>query len=177
MKCLRCQAETANPMFCSRSCATIHHNSVCPKRKPKERICVVCGKSFSIARRKRCAECQAAGKYRISQSFHRKESVQYTADFYKLLTIGDYKNRPSNKSKHPIWAHNNIRGFCRSWNKALQKLPCQRCQYSLHVELCHIRPLADFPETTTLGEVNHPSNIAVLCPNCHWEFDHGLLKL
>jgi len=177
MKCLKCQKETFNPRFCSRSCAASHNNRLNPRCKPKIRICVTCGKDFAIARRRRCAECQAAGIYRISQSFHRKQKVQYTPDFYKTLTIADYKNRPSNKNKHPLWAHNNIRGFCRSWNKELQKKPCQRCNYSLHVELCHIKPLADFPATATLGEVNHPGNIAVLCCNCHWEFDNNLWKL
>ncbi len=28
-----------------------------------------------------------------------------------------------------------------------------------------------------MGEVNSKDNIIQLCPNCHWEFDKGLLSL
>lgn len=51
------------------------------------------------------------------------------------------------------------------------------CNYSLHVELAHIKTVSDFAVTSTLGEVNDPSNLLVLCRNCHWEYDHGYLKI
>ena len=31
-------------------------------------------------------------------------------------------------------------------------------------------------EDITIKEINDSSNIVLLCPNCHWEFDRGLLK-
>lgn len=173
MECLNCKVTTMNPKFCSTTCAASYNNTLSPKRKPKVRNCTICNKEFAIAKRRRCQECQDAGRFRISQSFHRQKKIQYDQNFYKLLTIADYKNRPSNKNRHPLWAHNAIRGFCRSWNKNMQSMPCKRCGYSLHVELAHIKPMADFPETATLGEVNAPENIIPLCPNCHWEFDNG----
>lgn len=177
MECLKCHQETANTKFCSRTCAASYNNTLYPKRKPKVKNCNICGKEFSIAGRRRCQECRDAGKLRISQSFHGQKRTQYNPDFYKLLTIADYKNRPSNVSKHPLWAHNNIRNFCRSWNKHMQSMPCKRCNYALHVELAHIRPISDFPETATLGEVNAPDNVVPLCPNCHWEFDKKLFTI
>jgi predicted restriction endonuclease len=51
------------------------------------------------------------------------------------------------------------------------------CGYSKHVEACHIRRIADFPASATVGEINHADNMLVLCPNCHWEFDAGLLSV
>ena len=46
-----------------------------------------------------------------------------------------------------------------------------------HVELCHIKPIHSFSETSTLGEINSENNVVQLCPNCHWEFDNGFLDI
>lgn len=52
---------------------------------------------------------------------------------------------------------------------------CFICNYSHHVEICHIKSVSSFPPEALLGEINDLSNLIGLCPNCHWEFDHGLL--
>lgn len=44
------------------------------------------------------------------------------------------------------------------------------------VEICHINGVAGFPDTATIDEINSPSNLIALCPNCHWEFDNGLIS-
>ena len=92
-------------------------------------------------------------------------------------TLGDVVNVNSVKGRHPSWKkvyvgiHNNL------VNKKLKNLPCQVCGYTPHVELAHIHPVAGFPLTATLAAINDPQNILVLCPNHHWEFDHGFLTL
>lgn len=64
-------------------------------------------------------------------------------------------------------------------NKSLKDkyTSCQRCSYSKHIELCHIKVIHTFDINSTLGEINSPDNLLILCPNCHWEFDNGLLPL
>ena len=52
---------------------------------------------------------------------------------------------------------------------------CENCGYSKHVEACHLRPVADFPDDALVGEINADNNLALLCPNCHWEWDHEAL--
>lgn len=94
-------------------------------------------------------------------------------DYLKELTINDYIKRSSILGNHPSWRFAHIRGLNRSWNKELTKLPCVKCGYSKHVELCHIKAIRDFPVTAKLGEVNAKENNIQLCPNCHWEFDNG----
>jgi predicted HNH restriction endonuclease len=37
--------------------------------------------------------------------------------------------------------------------------------------------LSSYDMTSLVSEVNDRNNIAVLCPNCHWELDNGLLYL
>ena len=54
---------------------------------------------------------------------------------------------------------------------------CMNCGYDKHVEVCHITPISAFSEDTMISEINSEENLMALCPNCHWEFDHGMLKL
>lgn len=140
--------------YCSRSCATSYNNRVNPKRK-LEGSCLVC--KTPIKKDKRVSTCTNCRKPKID---------------YRLLTVGEYRNLLSVKGKHPSWANAHVRNFARSWNKKLRSMPCEVCSYSVHVELAHIKPVSSYPDDATLGEINHPSNLRVLCPNHHWEFDN-----
>lgn len=51
------------------------------------------------------------------------------------------------------------------------------CSYSNHIEIAHIRSVSSFSGETLISEINAPDNLVGLCPNHHWDFDHGLLKL
>lgn len=153
-----------------------------------EVVCLACKKTFrkkpnQIKRFPRhfCSSSCAASINNLGKQRNKpkpKKARQLpTSHELKLMTIADYQARPSVAGKHPSWLNSHIREFNRSWNKRLRMLPCQVCGYSAHVELAHIKPISSFDILTTLGEVNHPSNILVLCPNHHWEFDSGLLSL
>jgi hypothetical protein len=52
---------------------------------------------------------------------------------------------------------------------------CSYCDYRKHVEVCHLKPIRDFPAWATVGEVNAKSNLKYCCPNHHWELDHEML--
>ncbi len=54
---------------------------------------------------------------------------------------------------------------------------CLVCGSSTCIEICHIKPISEFDPKTKISEVNSLDNLCVLCPNHHWEFDHGLIKL
>lgn len=71
--------------------------------------------------------------------------------------------------------HAKVRGLARGAYKG--PLGCAACGYSLHVDICHIRPVADFPDDATLREVNAPENLVALDKRCHWEFDNGYLTI
>lgn len=71
--------------------------------------------------------------------------------------------------------HAKVRGLARSrYNKP--KI-CAACGYNLHVDICHIKPVASFSDDTKLLIVNDPNNLIALDKRCHWEFDHGFLTL
>jgi len=153
--------------FCSRSCAATYNNFKFPKRKLSKK----CSNDncSCLVRNYKSTLCQTHwDEYKLTQ----KENLMQS-------TIGDYRARIMNSSKNYNMGslHAGIRGLAGSWFKHLKKIPCHNCGYSKHVELCHIKPVASFPDNATVGEINHPNNIIQLCPNCHWEFDRLGLKL
>lgn len=154
--------------FCCQSCAAKFNNLGRIKNKPKERICRRCKAKYyktkkSRATTKMCEKCFAA--YLNLDDYHRR------------LTLANCFSDPSVIDKHPSWKAAYIRNLNRKWNKDKLSKPCAGCGYSKHVELAHIRAISSFPLNEMLGVVNHSSNVIQLCPNCHWEFDHGLLVL
>lgn len=53
-----------------------------------------------------------------------------------------------------------------------RKRTCAMCGYSLSVQAAHVKPVREFPPDATVGEINHPENLVLLCPRCHWEVDN-----
>lgn len=161
--CLECTSSITSKFakkFCSLSCSAQYNNKLYKKRSKINQTC------------KRCA-CVYKPEGRSS----RRLCLECATSTTSSKTIGDYRLKVSVAGKHPSWIHSHIRGLNRSKNRKLCSLPCQKCNYSIHVELCHIRPISDFLDTDLISVVNHPSNLFVLCRNCHWEFDNGLLTV
>lgn len=88
------------------------------------------------------------------------------------LTLGETMLR-YNKHHRSNW-YSLVRYRARSLY-SVQGSKCQNCQYDRHIEVCHIKPISEFPEDTLIDDINTPDNILILCPNCHWEFDNGEL--
>ncbi len=158
--CLRCGAsfEVLRPSdpkkYCTKSCAAKVNNTTHPKRSPKVGSCRECG--IPVKNRRRLCD----------KHWHERST--------KSLTLEEVAERVSAKGKHPSWRWAFVRSANRQWNRKKAK-GCVVCGYEKHIELAHIRAISSFPMTATLSEVNSPSNVTALCPNHHWEFDHGLL--
>ena len=161
--CLSCSKETTNPKFCSRSCSAKYTGKHNPKRKTNKK-CVKCEKNVKSYRHSHCEE-------------HHIEYLQSLYSYTKELTLEDYWSRKSLQNLHSSSKNVHIRSLARSWFKHLLILPCKRCGYSKHVELCHIKPIKDFNSTSKIKDINSEENLIQLCPNCHWEFDRGLFSL
>lgn len=54
---------------------------------------------------------------------------------------------------------------------------CGVCGYDKHVGIAHIKSVSDFDDDVLISEIDDINNLIVLCPNHHWEYDSGLLKL
>lgn len=144
-KCIFCSKKTNNPKFCSNSCAAKINNKI-PKRKKKQWFCKKC-KNACASRRNLCNEC----------------FLKQPED----LTIEQaiYNNH------HRSSAYALIRSRARATKKSKQTKLCEKCGYNKHVEVCHIKPISSFDLNTKISIVNHETNLLILCPNCHWEFD------
>lgn len=63
------------------------------------------------------------------------------------------------------------------YRKSGKGFECAICGYDKHVEIAHIKAVSDFDDSALISEINSKDNLIALCPNHHWEYDHGLLKL
>jgi 5-methylcytosine-specific restriction endonuclease McrA len=158
--CLKCNSETTNPTFCSRSCAASYNNTKSPKRQAQKRFCFDCQSELLGSRKLRyCTSCR-----RIRQA---------TTKISPDETLGSYLKRNNYIGPNRFVG---VRGKARIVARSLGIYSCQNCGYDKHVEVCHITPINSFSLDTMLSVINSIDNILILCPNCHWEFDNGLLK-
>lgn len=141
--------------FCSRSCAAKSNN-----RKFHKRISVV------------STECACGKRIRKTSKYCMKCQKIATRKERGAATIGDktYDN-------HKYAKYSYIRYSAREVAKENGMDSCKNCGYKKCVEVCHIKPIHTYSPETTISEVNDISNLITLCPNCHWEFDHGDLTL
>lgn len=146
-------------VFCSRTCSAQLTNRIYKKRKPLSKKCKTCRAFFAGGRSVFCPSCKDIWKEKA-----------------KKTTLAEVRHSIAVRDKHPSWFNSRVRVNNRIWNRDLTKLPCQVCGYATHVELCHIKGIHEFCSTTSLAEVNDPSNLLVLCRNHHWELDHGILS-
>ena len=159
--CAFCGSPTLNPKFCSRSCAASSNNAESPKRA-LESLCG-CGNKRSSWRSKLCDDCRAA---RVES---RKEN------HYNTWTLGAMRGsgNANFNSRYPY-----IRNMSRkAYKDSGRPMKCLVCDYSLHVDIAHIRDVKSYPDSATVAEVNNLDNLIALCKNHHWEFDHGHLQI
>ena len=150
--CLHCGASTANAKYCSRSCANRVNGSLFPSRKCLPRQCKHCGTAL-LARRTTCDSCNPSfvdWRTVPLQEIRTKALQQYAAQIRSLARVA---YRKSNRPK-----------------------ACAVCGYETHYEVCHIKPINAFLLTDFVADVNELTNLVALCPNHHWEFDHGILS-
>lgn len=58
-----------------------------------------------------------------------------------------------------------------------KKYECAICGYTNHVEVAHIKAVSEFDDDDTIEVINSIDNLIALCPNHHWEYDNGILKI
>jgi hypothetical protein len=158
--CINCQKETPNPKFCSRSCAASMNNRISPKRKADNR-CQACNVSVGH-RRKYCKECRKKGCIKTKRGILSTDITLRDAIYINL---------------HKSSAFALVRHRARSIAKNLGMSACAICGYKKHVEISHKKPIAEFDLDTPISIINAKENIWPLCPNCHWEYDHGLIQV
>lgn len=65
----------------------------------------------------------------------------------------------------------------RTFNIPTKERCCKICGYSNHTDIAHVKSVASFDDAATIAQINSPENLIALCPNHHWEFDSGFIKI
>jgi len=140
--------------YCSRSCAAKKNNKDFPKRK-EEGLCRGCN-------------CQIPA----SSTFCKKCYLERFQVDWDKITYGEVK------SQRIYQRNSRVRDLARALVKKenLERI-CENCGYNKHVEVCHKKGISTFTDDTLISTINSKENLVLLCPNCHWEFDKGLLNL
>lgn len=155
--CLECNSLTHNAKFCCRDCYAKYtkKNSVL-----KQYYCAACNQptyqGWKVAS-KFCDNCRT------------NPDINNNYVDWSKVTIAMLKS-----GKNTFQYHARIRSHARS---QINKTPCLICGYNNHIEICHIKPIKEFTDDTTIDIVNAKTNLVCLCPNHHWELDNGILNL
>ena len=144
-----------NSRFCCRSCSAVAIKSKSYDKKIN--TCTYCGDDVENYRHLFCKGCNILGRHKMR------------ATGGKLLTEVTIKEYCPRKGAN---AYDNIRSNARYIVRDELKAGCEECGWSRHVEVCHIKAISDYPDDTIVSVVNERHNLKLLCPNCHWVFDH-----
>jgi hypothetical protein len=156
MKCQNCRAQTINQKFCSIRCGTIFNNRKRGTGKTSPKQCV-CGVTINY-RSKAC-------------KLHAPHVVMNAKDWSKI-TLGEARRI------RKYQAHSRIRELARvAYYRSGKTSNCYICGYTLKIDVAHIKAISSYDDATPVSVVNSIDNLVGLCPNHHWEFDHGHLSL
>lgn len=161
--------EVKKKKFCDRSCAAKYNNSAFPKRNPtKVVLCKNCGKEVKLTprsnsvggyiKREFCNECKHLN---IGKSGKYSDLGTLTKGELKELFPTSWRSLISYNAR------------CVYLPRGLEEPNCYLCDYDSHVDVCHIKAVSKFGASAKIEEINSPDNLVFLCPNHHWDMDHG----
>lgn len=154
--CEFCGKPTKNPKYCSKSCSASVNNKV-PKRE-KTAFCHFCGQHTNSTPRSGVRKCRNCFKREKIKQFGEKKIKDFSS------TYSRHKYQQIREHAHRVVSLYSLKKVCKI------------CGYDKMADLCHKKSIASFQKSTKLKVVNDIKNLIYLCPNHHWELDHGLLK-
>jgi hypothetical protein len=154
--------ETIIKKFCGFSCAAKYNNN----RKGTGDGLKYCG---------RCKTARISTSRRFCRSCQ-KSNARQAGVFMVGVTKGELFARRKNwQSARSTIRYHAAYVYDRSGCPKACVAP--NCGYSLYIEIAHKKGVSEFPDMTLITEINNIENLIPLCRRCHWEFDHGYLKL
>lgn len=144
--------------FCNLSCSAIHNNTGRVRSQKPDQFCS-CGKQ--ISKRSSTGLCRSCALNLLERSIENQTKT----------SLADRRNY------YNSWRSSISRHAVRVFDASGLDKKCAICGYETRVDICHVKPVAMFCENALITEINDLSNLVPLCPNHHWEFDHGILNL
>lgn len=162
-------------------------------------ICNNCGKIIEITdnekvstirRKKFCSQkCNGLSKRldidnneldKHTRSRRRKGVLPLKQHFENISILNKTKGELFKVRSNWQSARSAIQKSARSIFFAKYNTPkCQHknCNYSLHVDVAHIKAVSEFADDELISNINHIDNLIGLCKNHHWEFDNGHITI
>lgn len=168
--------ESRRRLYCGLTCAASYNNRLHPKRRKVrpmvlDRKCRECSATFPVRRnpsgkfqvREFCPSCAAS-----------KKDLRGDRGSLHSVTKGQLFSKRRNWQS----ARSSIQKDARTvYQSSCRPQCCLICGYEKHFQVSHRRSVSSFPPETLVGEINSIENLIALCPNHHWEHDHGLLSV
>ena len=125
-------------------------------------------------------QCQSCGDDIILKK--KKSGYNHRSFCDKCLNRGEVAKKTKKElfddCKNWQCARSSIQKMARRvYNESQKPKCCIICGYDKHYEVCHINPVSLFNDDDLISDINHIDNLMALCPNHHWEFDNGVLKI
>jgi hypothetical protein len=200
-ECKKCGKETSNKYFCSLSCGTSYRENEKSIQRREEylsnpNLCKKCrkpilprdGEKISYTKTRVCCDtgCWSRPKRhgKVNECPVCRKKIAIKAKTCNKHKPKMYVNLGNNKTKGHLLdirsGYQSARSTIRKhafivFKETNRRKACYNCGYKAHIEVCHIKPVSQFDNDATLEDINNPNNLIGLCPNCHWEFDHGIL--
>jgi len=142
--------------------------------------CENCKKDISYKQRENCDRktprywkrfyCQdCVGKAR-ARTAHKNGFIEmYPWDSWTKKDLKDSQGGDPGRTKMLLGRHAK-----RIYDQEHGHRECTRCGFP-QATVSHKMAVADFSDDALIVEINAPSNLQGLCPNCHWMWDRGYL--
>lgn len=133
----------------------------------------------SITRTRSFCNKSCAGKLNGKLFPKRKKIIKETIKYEKFSYINNLTKKELFSSTK-TWQHARSI-ICKHaryiFSLSSNTKTCQICGYSSHIQVCHKIPVSKFSDESLISNINSITNLIGLCPNHHWELDHGILML
>lgn len=184
--------EAKTKVFCSRSCSAKYNNALLDPavRRGPLPFAVMCSNEDFVSFYEQsstidelCSKLgykqSGGGSHQVKKRMASLGLESYSSKRVKEKSI-ELKTKGELISKSKYWSEwrSLVQRHARKMQANSDKpKKCQICGYDLTYEVAHIKSVSSFDEETTVAEMNNINNLIALCPNHHWEYDHGLIDL
>ena len=156
-------SDVRRKKFCNKTCAARYNNMHTKRAHVVRKIAV-----------RMCRKCRHLFEpHRLATGVLSKtQTCDYCIVRLRKMTKGELFKRRSTWQSARTAIQQDARIVYLDSGKALQ---CCKCGYKQHVDIAHIKAVAEFGDLVTVEEINAITNLLALCPNHHWEYDHSVI--
>lgn len=181
--------DVKSKRFCNRTCSAKHNNATVLRERMKSFVSK-CSDDDFISAYNSAKDYSQLGRI-LGYSYINSGVIQKIKDRMNALGLQEYNVGVTRRSISGLTKGELIlnRANWQSWRGSIQKTArrvyessdrpkqCAVCGYDKTYEVAHIKSVSEFGSDDLVSDINSVDNLIALCPNHHWEFDHGYLDV